>query len=176
MYSVVLMAAMTVTPSTPSWGWRHGCHGCYGGYACAGCYGGYGCYGCRGGWGGCYGYGCNGCYGGYGCYGSAYYGCHGCWGAPAGGEIMPGPGGRPERVPPPKEEKSKTGTSVDAPAKLIVELPADAKLYIDDHLMKTASAKRLFNTPKLEAGETYYYILKGEIDTDGKKFSEKKVA
>jgi uncharacterized protein (TIGR03000 family) len=99
MYSIVLMATLTVSADTPDFGRRRGgCHGCSGGYvSCHGCYGG-GWGGCSGGGYGCYGgggYGCSGggmgygCSGGgmgYGCYGGGMvYGCHG------GGMIYGGP-------------------------------------------------------------------------------------
>jgi uncharacterized protein (TIGR03000 family) len=53
-------------------------------------------------------------------------------------------------------------------ARLLVELPADAKLYIDDQLMKTTSERRTFNTPALDQGQTYYYELRAEVVRDGK--------
>jgi len=93
MYSVVLMAALTVTPATPAFhhrgcgcyggGWGYSCAGCYGGgwgYSCCGCYGGgYSCYGC---YGSSWGYSCMGCWGSgsSGCWGSGCYGCWGGWG------------------------------------------------------------------------------------------------
>ena len=55
-----------------------------------------------------------------------------------------------------------------------VEVPADAKLYIDDRLMKTSAAKRTFNTPTLEEGQLYYYILRAELTRDGQTYSETK--
>ncbi len=152
---------------------RHGCHGCNG---CAGCYGG-GCYG-----GGCYGggYGCygGGCYGGYagGCYGGGY----GCTGGmmytmpPATGAP---PAGKPDDMPKPKP-KPKTGdtdkkdeTSIAAPATIVVTLPADAKLTIDDNLTTSTSASRVFATPALDAGKEFHYTLKAEIVRDGKKLT-----
>jgi uncharacterized protein (TIGR03000 family) len=53
-------------------------------------------------------------------------------------------------------------------------LPADAKLYVDDQLMKTVSERRTFITPPLEANATYYYILRAEAVRDGKPVSESK--
>ena len=158
MYSIVLMAAMTAGTNAADFGRRHGCHGCDGAYACAGCYG--GGYGCNGG-----GYGYSGCYGAY-----SPYACRGTWGPVD--RMGPAPNGKREPLPPPKKEKEKKETSMDGPAKLIVELPADAKLYIDDKLMKTASAQRTFNTPKLEAGESYYYVLRAELQVGGKTITE----
>ena len=187
MYSLVLMAAMTASPATPAchWGKGGGWGGCSGG-----CYGGYG--GCYGGYGGGYGGGCYG-YGGYAPLGC--YGCTGCWGygtfglpssypgafgysdggysgSPYGPVHAPAPGSgagpiKPEPVPPPKVEPGAK-SSLNGPAKLIVELPGDAKLYIDDSPMKTTSGKRVFRTPTLERGQAYYYILRAEIQRDGK--------
>jgi len=65
-------------------------------------------------------------------------------------------------------------TDKGTPAKLVVEVPADAKLYVDDQLMKTMSARRVFNTPTLDKGQTYYYILRAEMAIDGKTVSETK--
>lgn len=59
-------------------------------------------------------------------------------------------------------------------AKLIIEVPADAKLFIDDLPMKTASARRVFSTPNLQPGQTYYYIVRAEVVRDGKTVSETK--
>jgi uncharacterized protein (TIGR03000 family) len=89
-------------------------------------------------------------------------------GAPA---TAPG-GTAPEQVPAPKKEDKKT-TSLDQ-ARLVVELPAEAKLYVDDQLMKTISERRVFNTPRLEQGQTYYYILRAELVRNGQTLSETK--
>jgi uncharacterized protein (TIGR03000 family) len=75
----------------------------------------------------------------------------------------------PEPVPPPKKEKT---TALDQAARLIVELPADAKLYVDDKPTKATSERRIFNTPELEPGQTYYYILRAETVRNGQTQSE----
>lgn len=195
MYSVVLMAALTTGASETGCWWSHGCHGChgcngnsggcygncYGGTGCYGCYGSSGTYGsyggCYGCYGGCYGYGsCNGGYGGYACYGS----CHGCAGgaaaypapaAPTYEPPVPKPPAPAEKIPAPKKSTTTTGNTVDR-AQVIVHLPADAKLFVDDHLMTTSSERRVFKTPALEAGQTYYYILKAEVVREGKTIAE----
>jgi uncharacterized protein (TIGR03000 family) len=59
-------------------------------------------------------------------------------------------------------------------AKLIVELPADAKLFVDDRPMKTPSAVRTFSTPELDPGQVYYYELRAEVVRDGKPVVESK--
>jgi uncharacterized protein (TIGR03000 family) len=188
MYSVILMTALTASTTAPGCWFKasHGCHGCYGGFrnGCYGCYGAasYGCYGCAGY--GCYGGGCYGCYGGYAVYYGGCFGCHGCYGCYgcygcAGYQVVPStpmtpaaPVEKPaEPVAPPvkTDEGAKPGQ-----AKLIIDLPADAKLYIDNQLMKTTSERRTFNTPNLDRGQLYYYVLRAEVVHNGKVHSETK--
>ena len=78
-----------------------------------------------------------------------------------------------EQVPPPKPKENTTTTSLDR-ARLIVELPADAKLYVDDQPMQTSSSRREFKTPVLEQGQTYYYVLRAEVVRNGKAVTETK--
>ena len=197
MYSIVLMAALTSAPTTQSWhrGGCHSCSGCYGtrGYvganlSCYGCYGAgsYGCYGCYGApWyggsytSGSYGHvngivpawqcnGCYGCYGGWSCYG--YPTEYGRIETAPPSNTTPDkgtttkPGKTFEEAPLPKEKKGK---EEQARAKVIVDLPADAKLYVDGQLMISSSARRVFQTPNLEAGQAYFYDLKAEVIRDG---------
>jgi uncharacterized protein (TIGR03000 family) len=82
-----------------------------------------------------------------------------------------GPG--TERAPAPKKEGGKEAMA-PGKGKLIIDVPEDAKLYIDDQLMKTSSGKRTFNTPALERGQTYYYIVRAEVVMDGQSYSETK--
>jgi len=169
------------------------------GYGCgwSGHHGGYGCYG---GYTGCGGYGCAGGYwGGYGCSCSGYpwdwssAGCNGCWGGYSGvispyfvqpppappttkpSETIPPPSKPGETIPPP----SKPGETPKPPeavapnrARLIVDVPPDAKLYIDDTAMKTTAEHRTYQTPDLEPGQTYYYEVRVELQRDGKPVSE----
>ncbi len=171
MYSMVLMAALTTGQATPDCWFKCGYCGYGGGYGCYGCWGCYGgCYGCWG-YGGGYGcWGCWGCYGCHGCYGC--YGCWGCYGAGAPSYVVPG-GPAAEPAPAPREDKDKKSMA-PSKAKLIVSLPADAKLYIDDQLMKTTSDRRVFNTPTLDKDQTYYYVLKAEVNYQGKTYTETK--
>ncbi len=78
-----------------------------------------------------------------------------------------------EQAPSPKKDDKKTA-ELNSNARLIVEVPADAKLFVDDQPMKTNSARRVFNTPTLEEGQAYYYILRAEVIRDGKQLSESK--
>lgn len=168
----------------------YGCAGCYGGYAgwgCTGCYGGYynggggygGCFGCYGGsWGhgGGWGYGGGGgldysCFGCHGCYGTTgpFFGCTGY--APGAWSGMP-----PELIPPPKVEEKKgggTGSLTPDRAKVIVQLPSDAKLYVDEQPIKAAE-RQTFSTPRLDRGQTYFYDVRAEAVRDGKTVVETK--
>jgi uncharacterized protein (TIGR03000 family) len=103
-----------------------------------------------------------------------YYTCSGaCWGcygtSPYAPTTQPPAKKKaPETAPAPKKEPDKkTGQ-----ARLIVDVPAEAKLFIDDQLMKTPSARRVFNTPALDPDQTYYYIIRAELTRKGKEYAK----
>ncbi len=75
----------------------------------------------------------------------------------------------PEEIKKPKSSDSKTG--IDAPATIVVSLPADAKLMVDETITKSTSASRLFASPILETGKEYHYTLKAEIVRDGTTYT-----
>jgi uncharacterized protein (TIGR03000 family) len=164
-----------------SGGYFSSCSGysCSGGYDCCGCCGGghrlfgghrHGGYSCCGGcYGGCYGgYSCcGGCYGGYSCCGGVIYG-----GSP-GSVIITEPGKKPEE-PIKKPEDKKPETLVPAPATIIVSLPADAKLTIDDAATTSTSSMRVFTSPALPVGRDFHYTLKAEFVRDGKPATKSK--
>jgi len=191
MYSIVLMMALSGGTETPSFHGRHGdCCGCAGYSGCNG--------GCYGGHGGCWGGGCNGCHArhhrergchhrchgcngngcnGYGCHGYAGNGCCGAYAAPVGCHggavaphpgMMPGKGPAPEKAPPPKPKGGTEEVSNAAPAIIVVTLPAEAKLTIDDNVTKSDSAVRVFASPAIERGRDFSYTLKGEIVREGR--------
>jgi uncharacterized protein (TIGR03000 family) len=175
-----------------------GCYGGYGGCYGGGCYGGgcYGggyAYGCYGGYGGGYGrgygsgygmmnYGYGGGYGGgYGRgYGMMNYGYGGGYYGP-GTYRMPGTGDR-ERFNPAdtggggnkggdegnNNDQYQQEVQKPAKAKIIVRLPADAKLTIDDQPTKSTRARRVFSSPALQPGRTYYYNLAATIVREGR--------
>jgi uncharacterized protein (TIGR03000 family) len=190
MYSVVLMMALTTGGEAPAWHGGGGCCGCYGGgYASCGCYGGGGhhrhhrhhgggCCGCYGGGYACWGGGCygGGYGGGCGCCGSyVSYGCCGCY----GGGYMYGPGGY---GPGGSGGSGGSGTGggkvgsgeISAPATIVVNLPQDAKLMIDDYQTKSTSASRTLQTPNLPYGKEFSYTLKVEVVREGKTVTESK--
>ena len=187
MYSIVLLAALTAGGETTHF--NSSCYGCCGyyGWACWGCHG--GGWGCSGG-----GYGCGA---GYGCGGQGWYGVwggSGCSGvvvfSACCGIIVPHqhhnqhlfdyhhyahplPTPMPE-VKPEDKPNDPDKKPVDDKALLNVEVDADARLYINERLMKTASARRSFDTPRLEKGKTYRYTLCAEVVRDGKTVTRSK--
>jgi uncharacterized protein (TIGR03000 family) len=183
MYSVVLMAALTTGVDLPDK--RGGCGGgCYGGCN-GGCHGGRrggrhgGCHGCSG---GCYGGGYGGCYGG--CYGGGYGGCMGmgygggcyggagCYGGMGGHMMMPGTvPATPEKAPMPGQKK----TQLSAPATILVDLPNDAKLLIDNEATTSTGTSRVFQSPELNPGKEYHYTLTAEVVRDGKPIKAEQV-
>ncbi|MCI0348953.1 MAG: TIGR03000 domain-containing protein [Acidobacteriales bacterium] len=189
MYSVILMAAMSTAPAAEGNWFRfcHGCHRCsgaastcngwgystYAGNLCSGCFGCHGCYG----WGhftgqhtgfsvytlnyfGCYG--CYGAYGGWACYGAPL--AHHGWIPDTKGQQSERKSTEPEVTPTPKEKKKTSATQ----ARVIVEVPADAKLYIDDQPTAAKSTQRVFHTPDLVADREYFYDLKVELVRNGR--------
>jgi len=185
MYSLALLVAMNASVPAPGTclGSGHACigttachgHGLFSGHGCHGfLFGGHKLFGghCLG---ACHGTACHGtaCHGGHrlfnghGCHGflfgghKLFGGCHGCLGVSCyGGQPMP-----TEKVPVKPTDKK---TELYAPANLIVTLPADAKLSIDEAITSSTGTVRSFVTPELERGKTYYYTLKAEITRDGK--------
>jgi len=63
-----------------------------------------------------------------------------------------------------------------APATIVVTLPADAKLMIDDSPTTSTSGRRVFVSPALTPGRTFHYTLKAEVVRAGKPVrTEKRV-
>jgi uncharacterized protein (TIGR03000 family) len=86
--------------------------------------------------------------------------------APAPAPKPPGGGAAP---------KVGEASIVPARARVIVELPADATLSVDNVATKANSATtRSFSTPELTPGQEYFYDLKAEVTRDGKPVTETK--
>src|SRR6516162_11961872 len=82
--------------------------------------------------------------------------CGGCCGgcapcgvyvAPCPVVIAPPPCGQP--VPPPKKHKKVEVSEAPAKATLVVELPADARLFVDNRPTASTTSTRVFETPVL---------------------------
>jgi uncharacterized protein (TIGR03000 family) len=55
----------------------------------------------------------------------------------------------------------------EAPATLVVSLPADAVLTIDGTPTTSTSAERVFRTPSLEPGQDFEYTLEAKVVRGG---------
>lgn len=64
-------------------------------------------------------------------------------------------------------------TSTDK-ARVTIEVPTDAKVYVEDQATKTDGATRLFTTPSLQSGQDYVYTIRVEVIRDGRTLSETK--
>jgi uncharacterized protein (TIGR03000 family) len=180
---------------------RSHCYGCYGGL-CYGCLG--SCYGCTGftygsftglgygvfSGGGYFGFGpvapsslcmgCSGCYGCFGGYGTYLYQYGSTYvpGAPVvpGVPVMPGTPSQPTQPtnPEPIPAPGKIEDKKMAAARIILEVPESANVYVDGNLIrsKNTSSRRTFSTPALEPGQAYYYMIKVEVQIDGKTYSD----
>jgi uncharacterized protein (TIGR03000 family) len=78
-------------------------------------------------------------------------------------------------APAPVPAAPKTsGTSSQAPARLTVELPTTAKLFVDGAAVAGAGTTRQFHTPDLPAGESFFYDLRAEVEVNGSVQTEEK--
>src|SRR5262249_25927463 len=66
-----------------------------------------------------------------------------------------------------KKEPAKTGQAA-TPATILVSVPENAKLTIDDAATTSTAAERVFVTPALTPGKSYHYTMKVEYVQDGK--------
>jgi uncharacterized protein (TIGR03000 family) len=73
------------------------------------------------------------------------------------------------KIAPPKEE-----VSLPTSATLIVTLPANAKLTVDEYVAVSTANTRVFTTPVLTPGKAYRYNLKAEFVVNGLKVTQSK--
>ncbi len=57
-------------------------------------------------------------------------------------------------------------------AKMVIDVPAQAMLYIDGQRMPNIPGQRTFITPELQAGRTYYYEVKIVQIQDGREVAQ----
>jgi uncharacterized protein (TIGR03000 family) len=69
------------------------------------------------------------------------------------------PGATPDKPPP--------EARADSPATIIVRLPADAQLRIDDQPTRSTSEQRTFLSPPLPAGRNFVYTLQADAVRNG---------
>jgi uncharacterized protein (TIGR03000 family) len=107
-------------------------------------------------------YSCHGCCGG----------CYGCYGCCGGVVVQPG---QPYKPPAPKpDDKKKEETAKPNQATIIVQVPAEAKMFVDGNEANLTSTSRRFITPALEMGRDYFYTIRAEKTRKGEKVAESK--
>jgi uncharacterized protein (TIGR03000 family) len=79
-------------------------------------------------------------------------------------------GGKPGKPPAGggKPIKPEEDVAAPAPAHVVVKLPEEARLFVDDTACPLTSARREFDTPNLNPGQAYYYDLKAEVMRAGR--------
>jgi uncharacterized protein (TIGR03000 family) len=65
------------------------------------------------------------------------------------------------------DTKDKKGSQLNAPARILVHLPADARLTIDGNATKSTSSSRLFNSPTLNAQGLHFYEFQAIVERNG---------
>jgi uncharacterized protein (TIGR03000 family) len=83
---------------------------------------------------------------------------------------------RIEAIPTNKAPALKTASTVlsDGTARLVIETPADAKVFVDGNEMKSGSEVHQFYTPVLDTTQTYFYDVRVEMVRDDKVVTENK--
>lgn len=95
-----------------------------------------------------------------------YSGCTGCYGGGMtiiSGMEVPSIPVAPAPTPAPAETPKKTGGG----ARLTIELPAMAKLFVDGKPTTGTAAVRQFHTPELAAGQKFFYDFRAEVEVNG---------
>ncbi|MCI0377955.1 MAG: TIGR03000 domain-containing protein [Gemmataceae bacterium] len=65
-------------------------------------------------------------------------------------------------------EKATEANNSNAPATIVVTLPADASLTVDGNATTSTTERRTFITPELETSADYVYTLRAEIVREGR--------
>jgi uncharacterized protein (TIGR03000 family) len=175
----------------------HGCHSYCSGYYCGGCScsGWSRCHGCHS----SYSYGCHSCHYSNGCHGCHWcsgvvvvHGCHACH--CSGVRVIRHrerdddddddrrDRGRSKARDDDDRGKSKSkdkGRNDDdeevaatSPARVIVKLPAQARLWVDQVPCPLEGTVRAFDTPELQPGQRYFYTLRMEVERNGQRVQE----
>ena len=72
-----------------------------------------------------------------------------------------------------KKEMPKGGEKkTSAPATIVVNVPADARVTIDGNTTSQTSARRTFVTPNLDLNSEYVYTFRAELVPDGRTMVE----
>jgi len=72
-----------------------------------------------------------------------------------------------------KKEMPKGGErKTSAPATIVVNVPADARVTIDGNSTSQTAARRTFVTPELDVNSDYIYTFRAEVVRDGRSMVE----
>ena len=71
-----------------------------------------------------------------------------------------------------KDEKKMPKTAQVAPATIIVNVPANARLTVDGTATSSTASRRVFVTPAMEVGSDYAFSFTAELVRDGQTVSE----
>jgi uncharacterized protein (TIGR03000 family) len=74
-------------------------------------------------------------------------------------------GGKPMK---PEEASAKTTAHV------VVRVPEDARLFVDETPCPLTSTRREFDTPQLTPGQEYFYTLRAEVQREGRTVTRSK--
>ncbi len=85
------------------------------------------------------------------------------------GEETPAPKAKENAAP---KRKSLLDDDTQSRAKIRLEIPQGAKLFVDGKLIANEKAVRTFRTPALEQGEVYFYDIRIELARDGQNLVE----
>jgi uncharacterized protein (TIGR03000 family) len=79
---------------------------------------------------------------------------------------------RPKAVEEIKPPERKLGALPTTRAEVVLKVPAGAKVFIDGNLMKSTATERVFTTPALELGESYFYTVRVVADKNGREVED----
>ena len=156
-------------PTPAHAGHRNFFGGSHGSYGSSG-----GSHGSSGGWSGSHGsaggrYG--GSHGSHGSSGGYYGGRRGMYGPPVYSEPVPRDREPAPPAPPPEARYRYLEPSRDV-AEVIVSVPEDARVYMQDQAMTLSGSVRRFISPPLRTGAEYLYSIRVEVNRDGEVVSK----
>jgi uncharacterized protein (TIGR03000 family) len=53
-----------------------------------------------------------------------------------------------------------------------VNIPADARLFVDNQPTKSTTARRVLQSPSLQPGTAYSYVFRAEIQREGRAYQQ----
>ena len=72
----------------------------------------------------------------------------------------------------PVDDDDDSQASAGSRARVIVSLPTNGTLFVDNLPIRNAAEIKTFRTPELTKGQQYYYEMRAEVVVDGKVVSQ----